>query len=299
MAAWRYECMLAQTSATLATWLSGPEEIERYALIDVQRLSSEQIQAVDRHQWGMAVNLYSDLKGTAIAAMGPRLVQLPREEIPNIIQLAQVTRSVSFLLGQCDLSTLSAHLQSIREVQLPDRNAALFRYQDIHVTAALFPILPSAEIGRCLGPLTAWSALDACNSLHVVSATGKKRVSGSLCFDQKTVETLEDRLLVHVAVAQINDVDSVLLAPYSQCEAETLIRQRIETARSFGLEQREDLALYCALSLQFPPGFEKEAPFAEAIRYREKNKLSFSAVLDDAPSEVWSRWDERLKDKEQ
>lgn len=294
---WHYECMPAQTPVTLAAWLSEPDETDLYALIDAQRLNTEQTQAVDSHQWGIAVNLYDDLKGTAIAAMGPRLIKLPREEITNIIQLAQVTRSVSFLRGECDLSTLSAHLQLIREVEIPDRTAVLFRYQDVHVTAALFPILTSAAIGRCLGPLIAWSALDACNRLHVVSATGKKRTSGPLRFDQKTVEILEDRLFLHTAMAQVNDVDSALLAPYSECEAETLIQQRIEMAKSFGLEQRDDLALYCALSLQFPPDFEKEAPFAEAIRYREKNKPSFGAALDDASSEVWSRWDERLKDE--
>lgn len=295
---WHYKCIPAQTSDTLATRLSGAEEIKCYALIDVQRLNAEQIQAVDRHQWGIAVNLYGDLKGTAIAAMGPRLVQLPREEIPNIIEFAQTTRSVSFLLGKCDLSTLSAHLQSIREVEIPNRTAVLFRYQDIHITAALFPVLPSVEIGRCLGPLSTWSALDACNRLHVISVTGQKHTRGSLRFDQKTLEILEDRLFVHAAVAQVNDVDTMLLAPYGECETETLIQQRIETARSFGLEQREDLALYCALSLQFPPGFETEAPFAEAIRYREKNKLSFGAALDEVSSEVWSRWDEHFKDKE-
>jgi len=296
--AWLYECMPAQTPDTLAAWLSEADETDRYVLIDAQRLNAEQIQAVDGHQLGMAVNLYGDLKGTAIVAIGPRLVQLSREEIPNIIQLAQATRTVSFLRGKCDLSTLSAHLQSIREVELPERTAVLFRYQDVHVTAALFPILLSAEIGRCLGPLTAWSTLDACNRLHIVSATGQKRASGSVRFDQKTVEVLEDRLFVHTAMAQVNDIDSALLASYSECEAETLIKQRIETARSIGLEERDDLALYCALSLQFPPGFEKEAPFAEAIRYREKNKLSFGAALDDASSEVWNRWDDRLKDKE-
>lgn len=105
-------------------------------------------------------------------------------------------------------------------------------------------------------------------------------------------------LFVHAAMAQVNDADSLLLAPYGECEAETLIRQRIDKAKSIGLEQREDLALYCVLSLQFPPGFEKEAPFAEAIGYRAKNKPSFGAVLDEVSPDVWSQWDERLKDKE-
>jgi hypothetical protein len=297
--AWRYECIENHTADTLAAWLSQNGETHPYALIDVQRLSIEQIEMIDRHQWGTAVNLYADLDGTAISAMGPRLVQLPREEIPNVVQLAWTSRSVSFLLGPCDLSTLSAHLQAIREVAIHDRTAVLFRYQDIHVTAALFPILPSAEIGLCLGPLTHWAALDACNRLHVISATGQQRKRGTLRFDQKTVETLDDSLFVHAAMAQVNDTDSLLLASYSECEAQTVIRQRIDKAKSFGLEQREDLALYCILSLQFPQGFEKEAPFAEAMDYRANNKLSFGAMLDEVPPDVWSLWDERLKDKEQ
>jgi hypothetical protein len=297
--AWHYEHLPGQNAESLAAWLSESTEIERFALIDVQRLDAEQMQALDGNRWGVAVNLYGDLAGTGIAALGPRLLRLPSDEIPNMIQLALATRAVSFLLGKCDQSTLSAHLQSIREVELPDRTAALFRYQDIHVTSALFPVLPAADSGRCLGPLSAWGALDACNTLHVIAATSDKRVSGSLHFDQKTVEALDDSLFVHAAMAQANDVDSALLAPYTECEAETLVRQRIEMAKKLGLEQRDDIALYCVLSLQFPPGFEKEAPFAEALRFRERNKPSFGATLDEVPSEAWTRWDERLKDSKE
>lgn len=296
---WRYEKITAESPEAVQAWLSSFSETSCYALLDVQRLDAEQIQAVDANQWGMAVNLYGDLSGLAIAAMGPRLVQIPAESLPRLIQLAMATHSVSFLVGECDLPTLVAHLQAIREVEIPDRTAVLFRYQDIHVTAALFPLLPPPEAGRCLGPLTAWAALDACNCLHAIFATGKNRTAGSLTFDQKTVDALDDRLFVHNAMAQVSDVDSTLLAPYSTCEAEALIRKRLEMAKSLHLEQRDDLALYCVLSLQFPPGFEKEAPFAGAIRYREKNKPSFGAALDDASSEVWNQWDERLKDKEQ
>lgn len=100
--AWRYECIENQTVDTLVAWLSQKEEMHQYALIDVQRLSVEQIQTIDRHQWDTAVNLYADLEGTSIASMGPRLVQFPREEVPHIVELALASRSVSFLLGQCD-----------------------------------------------------------------------------------------------------------------------------------------------------------------------------------------------------
>ena len=296
--AWRYERIQNQTADTLAAWLSQDEGAYCYAMIDVQRSSAEQIKAVDKHLWGTAINLYRDIEGTAISAMGPRLVQLYREEIPHIAQLALTSRSVSFLLGKCDFATLSAHLQAIREVEIPNQTAVLFRYHDIQVTAALFPSLSPKEIGPCVGPLTHWAVLDACNRLHVISSTGEQRKGGALRFDQKTLEMLEDRLFMHAAMAQINDADSLLLASYSECEAQTLIRQRIETAKSFGLEQREDLALYCVLSLQFPPSFEQEAPFAEAIGYRKKNKPSFGAVLDEVSPDVWRQWDERMKDKE-
>ncbi len=208
--AWRYECIQNQTADTLAAWLSQDEGAHHYALIDVQRSSAEQIKAVDKHQWGTAINLYGDIEGTAISAMGPRLVQLYREEIPHIAQLALTSRSVSFLLGKCDFATLSAHLQAIREVGIPNQTAVLFRYQDIHVTAALFPILPSAEMACCLGPLAAWAVPDACNKLHIISATGQQRSSGALRFDQKTVAILEDRLFVHAAMAQVNDVEGYL-----------------------------------------------------------------------------------------
>ena len=36
---------------------------------------------------------------------------------------------------------------------------------------------------------------------------------------------------------------------------------------------------------------------AEAMGYRAKNKPSFGAVLDEVSPDVWSQWDERLKDE--
>lgn len=294
----RYEKYLAETQGAVPDWISHFAEMQRYALFDVQRLNEEQIRALDANRWGITINLYDDIKGATIAAQGPRLVQVSPEILPEVIELAQATRSVSLLLGRCDFPTLSAHLQSIREVEIPNQTAVLFRYQDMHVTAALFPILLPAESNQCLGPLSAWSTWDACNRLHVISDTGQRNMTGALRFSAKTVEMLDERLFVHAARAQVNDIDSSLLAGYSECEAETVIRQRIEMARSLGLDFQDDQALYCALSLQLPDGFEKEAPFAEAIKYRDIGKPSFGVALDEVPSSAWKLWDERIKEKE-
>lgn len=294
----RYEKFQAGTRGAVLDWISHFPEMQRYALFDVQRLNEEQITALDANRWGITINLYGDIKGAAIAAQGPRLVQIPPELLPEVIELAQTTRSVSLLLGQCDFSTLSVHLQAIREVEIPNQTAALFRYQDMHVSAALFPILLPAESNQCLGPLSAWSTWDACNGLHVISDMGQRNMTTALRFSAKTVEMLDERLFVHAARAQVNDIDSSLLAGYSECEAETVIRQRIEMAKSLGLDFQDDQALYCALSLQFPDGFEKEAPFAEAIKYRDIGKPSFGVALDEVPTSAWKLWDERIKEKE-
>lgn len=295
---WRYRQLPEQTQDSLLAHLAVDTSAVHYALIDVSHLSDEQIERVDANRWGIATNLYADLAGTAIMAMGPRLLQITPENIPEMVGMAFETRALSFMSGACDQATLVGHLQSIREVELPAHTAVLFRFQDIHVTSALFPVLKVNDAGQCLGPLDSWSVLDSCSTLHIIEATGKTRASGRIRFDEKTVKILDDSLLIHAARAQINDVDTTLLAAMSDCEAEILIRQRIELARTLGLERHDDLALFCVLSLQFPDGFQHRPPFAEALRYREKNKLSFGDALDDVPSEAWVHWDELLQDEE-
>lgn len=290
-----YQVLTRQTADTLQVWLSGLGAMECYVLFDAQRLSEAQLQSVDRGDWGVARNLYADLTGTGIAALGPRLVRLDEDHRQVAAQWALTTQAVGFLAGTVQINTLVEHLQAIREVELPAQSAALFRYQDVNVMAALLPVLSASNRQRCLGPLQRWAVVDACANLHSISMNRGTWAQAPLRFDAHTVNVLEERLFTYTVIAQANDVDSTLLAKLNPCQTETLIRQRIQAARLHGLSQKEDLALYCVLSLQFPPGFEKHPPFAKALRYRENRYLSFGEALDHVPSAQWEAWDKRLE----
>lgn len=290
----QYSAETLETPEMLTRWLAGLDENHLFALIDVQAMSIQQREELDAGCLGPVINLYGDLEGTEISRFGPRLIEVASDRHSAAISQAFALRSTSFLLGKCALSALAAHLQAIREVTVPESIQALFRYQDPQVASALFPIIDAARGSLLLGPLSAWGALDACNRLYILMATGKRPKQGALHFDQKIVDELSEQLFVHTVGAQVRDADSTLLAPFNACEAETKIRQRIAAARSLGLDQRADLSLYCILSLQFPEGFETHAPFAEALRYREHRWGSFAAALDEVASDVWDAWDARL-----
>ncbi|TXH39517.1 MAG: DUF4123 domain-containing protein [Burkholderiaceae bacterium] len=60
------------------------------------------------------------------------------------------TMVISFLCASAPLPDIAQHLQSIREVMLPDGSLALFRFQDTHVTTHLWPLLRTGQANQIL-----------------------------------------------------------------------------------------------------------------------------------------------------
>ena len=274
-------------------WADSFADTNLFALFDVQSPQTK-LDEIENGRWGQSINLYGDLEGTEIARFGPRIVKANgAANRQALVEYAFSTRA-SLLLGDCTLAEAARHLQDLREVILPGGTPALFRYQDGHVTAALFPTIKPVQGRKILGPLTAWATLDACHHLHVLSSMDKQRISGTLRFDKRTVDAIDEHLFVHTVAEQVRDTDSALLIDMTACQIETRIRQHIENAKTLGLVQRADQSLYSVLSFQFPAGFEHEPPFASAIRYRDGRHASFGDALDAVPSRAWDAWDERL-----
>lgn len=287
-----YQRIPIESSIQLGEWISTDSAAKLFALIDYTSLDDTAKQLLDSN----AVNLYGDLEGTVIASEGPRLVEVSRTEAFPLLEQCLTGYPVALLLGECEVSELAAHLREIREVLIPEETRALFRYQDLNVLRALFPLLLPAQGQIVLGPLTSWGVLDPCHVFHALSSDRRKGQGGQLRFDKKQVAALEDALFIHTVEAQIRDTDNALLNDSSPCEIERRIEQYLKQATSLGLNQRSDKSLYAVLSFQFPEGFEQEQPFANALRYQETGMGSFGEALDRVSPAEWNEWDKRLQE---
>lgn len=93
---------------------------------------------------------------------------------------------------------------------------------------------------------------------------------------------------------QIDEIDSSLLHGLRACGRRTLVRERLARGRGQVLSQTDDLALYCALSLLLPDGFEKIEPFANALAATRAGSRRFGEYLDKIPAEQWDVTDKLL-----
>lgn len=302
-------CTLVQHTsdqpADLSLWLRQQlkgdvreSPISLFALIDIARLSQEQYAAlpevVSTALQHHGVNLYADLEGTMLADAGPRLCLVSETDVNDWAVGACGTHLVHFMAGDVSLADLAEHLQSLREVTLPDGSQALFRFQDCHVTTHLWPLLTPSMGNHVLGPLLWWATPDICGPWHVLGLTPGSGRSAALRFDRAIYDLLNDQLLVYTIADQVRDVDADLLTGMSACQVRSLLRARLDAAQRLGLVLQSDLALYAVLSLQLPEGFEHQEPFASAVEQNRRQVNSFGAALDRVTSEQWTRWNDEL-----
>jgi len=265
-----------------------------FALIDLRRVPyrdgfESRLQAASIP----TVNLYDDFAGLDLANSGPHLLMLdPRQNtFDAVLGLTVEHEAASFIFCRTGLTPLAKHLRSLREVQMPDGGAALFRFQDTHVTAALWPLMGARQQGQVLGPAQAWAVRDTCGAMRTIETAPNHVSSGPIAFDKRTVAALDSALFPWTVADQVNEIDMTLLAGLGPCARLTLLRDRISYGRSLGLKQNSDLALYCALSLQLPEGFETTEPFARALRETREGRSSFGAAIDAIHADDWQSAD--------
>ena len=282
--------------------LNAPEQASAslFVLVDVARMESAK--AVEDRLKPMCaeghnpINLYADFGGHEVSKVGPRLCRLAVTDnhLQQVSQYALETSAISFLLGRCTTDALAQHLMDVREVSLPDGTRALFRFQDVNVTAALWPLLRRDQVNRLLGPLHQWIVLDICGTAQVILQPKPYAAKDTLTLMTQQLEFLDGTLLVHTVTEQVNQTDETLLHGLTPCATYQLLAQRIAQARTLGLRGNSDISLYCVLSLQFPPGFETQEPFARALDQARAGLTGFGTALDGAPPSQWQAWDDKL-----
>lgn len=289
-AAWESSLQLLLQGATA----SSQPEMKLFGLIDASqptKLASvlEELKSYFTDQCE-PYNLYDDLKGQEIAALGPRLVRL--QTTSNAIAASCSAAFQSFnlsLIISADESKLIAHLRHLREFELPDGSPALFRFQDTRVSTALMPLLKPVQASNMLGEAVAWFTPHVCGQIvgWQYSQTPDKIKMEVLRLQEKQLAALDDSLFVNTVEQQARETDAALLEGLSTCESSTLLSQRIAMGKSKGFNSKSDLSLFAVLSLQLPQGFESKAPVAQAISRTLKEKIPFAKALKEVSSEEW------------
>ena len=292
----------ATTAAELLGWLKAQWSTlqadvdeagqKAYALVDFAKLSADEQKQMARgliREQG-DVNLYGDLAGLALAKAGPRLMPLSQATLPMAAEWSVRTHALSFLIGPADAAAVAHHLQGLREVTLPDEAQALFRFQDVNVTSYLFGLLSPGLVNKILGPLSLWASPDVCGWVHVLRPIPGYQRLGNLRFDRRTFEQLDEALFVFTVADQVREVDTSLLASLTPCQTKHTIGQRLASARSLGLKDRSDQALYVVLGFQLHDGFEREEPFAGAIKQARSGARTFGEAVDAIPQSSWDQW---------
>jgi Domain of unknown function (DUF4123) len=289
---------------SLAAWLrtqrddaTAQEPLQLFALIDVARLTKAdraRIEQLLAEHGVQPINLYGDLEGLALADLGPRLVAMDDAVFDLMVAFGWRTHAISYLLGATSKDALASHLQSLREVTLPDGDQALFRFQDVQVTSHLFELLTPGLGNKLLGPLSLWATPDVCGCVHLLKPREGDVSSGALRFDQRVFDALNEALRVYTVADQVRDVDTTLLPQDAPCEARRIVRARLKDAAALGLSLHSDQALFVALSLQLPEGFAMKPPFSDAIEKARLGRCSFGDALGQVPRQDWHDWNEWL-----
>ena len=290
------------TPAELRAWLAAqwaalqaeaPDTaLHAYALVDVAKLSADEHQQIAR---GLSpdvegINLYGDMAGLALEQSGPRMMPLSQSTLALACEWSGKTHALSYLMGRAEMEAVAHHLQGLREVTLPDDAQALFRFQDVNVTSHLFGLLSPGLINAVLGPLSLWAVPDVCGSVHVLRPRPGYQRLGGLRFDRRTFDQLDEALFVFTVADQVREVDTSLLAGLTPCQVKRTISQRLGTARTLGLTERSDQALHVVLSFQLQEGFEREEPFASAIKQARSGSRTFGEAVDAIPQSSWDQW---------
>lgn len=244
------------------------------------------------------INLYADLAEVGIAANGPRLVEISASTRVSQTLLTQSPglRGASFLASTSSLATVAAHLQTLREADMPDGSTALFRFQDTRVMHALAPTLDAKQAAAVLGPVANWWSVDPCGEVSTLKLNSSKHklAPPRLKLRQAQMTTVDQALAPYELLAQTRAADGAVLNGLSECAQLRAARLHIAKAHALGLKQQADVAMFGVLAFQLPEGFEAQTPFEHAISSAAQNKAKLGDALKQVKPQEWQNWNDWL-----
>lgn len=241
-------------------------------------------------------NLY-DRYGHGLRDWGPRLLPAKVAHVEFALQEAFDALSASLLITSHASDVVARHLAQLVKLPQPDGTRLLFRFQDPLVMAHLLPLLVRGQQPALLGPIQSWWVLDECGSIVSAQNGGVGNATRPLALTRNQMEALDATLLPAKVIAQVNEVETTLLANRDRCAQWHDVRARLQRARAHGLVASQDLSLFVILSLQLPDDFDQAGPVARALAQVKATGIGFSTAVEQVPVEEWREWDEVLDER--
>ncbi len=166
---------------------------------------------------------------------------------------------------------------------LPDNMPVMLRYFDTRVFASLLAVLYPEQRRMFLGVATAWWWFDRAGTSHVVPSEpcANDELPVPIPFDEAQQAALIDAA----------DADAVVLQMLRQapdmCESHTrgalhaLVDACLPHARSHGIDDGREQALFCLTALEIGPAFYDQAPWREALQRRRQAGQSLAKLIQE------------------
>ena len=241
-------------------------------------------------------NLYAHY-APSLREWGPRLLPASDAAVEPVLKQAVEVLAASLLVAHRPLDLVAAHLSRLIKLPQPDGSRLLFRFQDPLVMANLMPLLDQRQQRALLGPLQGWWVVDECGGLVSAQRAGDASTTQLFALSKPQLDALDARLLPATVIAQVNEVESTLMAGLDRCAQWCEVRARLERARNHGLVAAQDLSLFVILSLQLPDDFDRVGPVARALERAKETGMGFSRAVEQVPVEEWREWDEVLDER--
>jgi len=240
-----------------------------------------------------AVSLFDGAREAGAQEVAPVLVDLGALGTPPSYSAGTL---IGWLMKHClttsawltlhspmDLPTLVGALKRRLDVQLPDDYPALLRYFDTRVFASLMQTLSEGQRQAFLGVAARWLWLDRGGGLHSVSTTpaGTDPLLATLCLNEAQQAAMIDAAEPDAVVHQMRQAAPDLCADRTGAALHQIASQCVKVARSHGIEDTRQLALFCLVEVEQGPQFYHQAAWQEGLAQMARSDRNFVRLVQD------------------
>lgn len=205
--------------------------------------------------------------------------------------------SLHFLKSDASQDEVAAHLVDCMDMTLPDGRETIFRFFDTRVLTDLAGVLSVAQVDALLGPVIRWQGVDLYGR-HFAMRPGKSATElgsnrGSLRLTQNQIDALGRLQLIHTLCGRLREYDFSIWQGIARSALYDRLRAALAWAGQSGMRTTADQLLLGLLSFRFPPGFDAEAPFADAVDAARSGRASLDNALAKVTSAQWTAYEDR------
>lgn len=246
-----------------------------------------------------AISLYRETTDQGFWDVAPYLFIVDLEVLDWVSEIGATEGWGVFIVSKANIGALRHHFRHFLKVQAPAGEIWYFRFYDPRVLKPFISACTSQELAIFFGSVAAYGIREpqAESALFFQEVAAKPTVppSQSLMFRIKEshLAALEPVAEASFLTRLVDYVRREFPAVVEELPAGTLsgrVRIGVERARSFGIEEYQNIALFVALMFEFAPNFDQHPHINQLLLdpaiLPEKR---MSAVVDEISDEEWDQ----------